>query len=287
MSLFNIGCLQLNLESGENLPIIEKKISKAMTRYPWIDMVILPELVVFGSDKKYAIEMPSVEEKTLCKIAKKFGIWFIPGSLIEKSGDKLYNTAPIINPDGEVVTRYRKLYPYYPYEAGITSGKEFTIFDIPDVGRFGVTICYDKWFPEVARTLSCMGAEVILHPTMTYTIDRDIEVSISRATAATNQAYFLDVNSCGGFGIGRSAIFDPGGNCIYEAGSDEEIIPIEIDFAMVRRIRKRGYQGLTQALKSFNNNPVDYPFHQGNQSSAYITSLGDLSMPLRHNKLKK
>jgi predicted amidohydrolase len=286
MSLFNICCLQLNLDAGENLAIIHEKITKAVARYPWIDMVILPELVVFGSNKKHAIEMPSDVESSLCDIAKKFGIWFIPGSLIEKSGDKLYNTAPVINPDGKVVTRYRKLYPYYPYEKGITSGNEFTVFDIPNIGRFGVTICYDKWFPEVARTLSCMGAEVILHPTMTYTIDRDIEISISRATAATNQVYFLDVNSCGGLGIGRSAIFDAGGNCVYEAGSDEEIIPVEVDFEMVRRVRKRGYHGLTQVLKSFNNNPVVYPFHQGKQNSKYISELGELSIPLRNNAPK-
>ncbi|SEL72342.1 Predicted amidohydrolase [Colwellia chukchiensis] len=286
MSLFNICCLQLNLDTGENLAIIDKKIAKAMARYPWIDMVILPELVVFGSGNQNAIEMPSSVESSLCDIAKKYGIWFIPGSLIEKSDDKLYNTAPVINPEGEVVTRYRKLYPYYPYEAGITSGSEFTVFDVPEIGRFGVTICYDKWFPEVARTLSCMGAEVILHPTMTYTIDRDIEISISRATAATNQVYFLDVNSCGGFSIGRSVVFDAGGNCIYEAGSDEEIIPVEVDFSMVRRVRQRGYHGLTQVLKSFNNNPLNYPFHQGKKNSDYIDNLGPLTIPMRHKATK-
>ncbi len=284
MSLFNICGLQLNLNTGDNLAVIRTKIDKAIKRYPWIDMIVLPELVVYGPDKSRSVEMPGPTENALCDIAKEYKVWFIPGSLFEKCGDTLYNTAPVINPQGQVVTRYRKLYPYFPYEAAVTPGKEFTVFDVPNIGRFGLTICYDKWFPEVARTLSCMGAEVIIHPTMTYTIDRDIEISISQATAATNQTYFLDINSCGELGHGRSTMFDPGGSCIYTAGSGEEIMPIEIDFDIARRIRKQGYHGLTQVLKSFNQSQVNYPFHQGsNSASEYIAQLGPLSMPQKHN----
>jgi predicted amidohydrolase len=83
------------------------------------------------------------------------------------------------------------MYPFEPYEQGVTPGEEFCVFDIPEVGRFGVSICYDMWFPETTRTLAWMGAEVILHPTMTGTIDRDAELAIVRASAVTNQVYFF------------------------------------------------------------------------------------------------
>ncbi len=87
--------------------------------------------------------------------------------MYELAGDHVYNTASVIDPAGEVVGRYRKMFPFEPYERGISAGDEFLVFDVPEVGRFGVSICYDTWFPEVPRTLAAMGAEVILRPTLT------------------------------------------------------------------------------------------------------------------------
>jgi predicted amidohydrolase len=62
------------------------------------------------------------------------------------------------------------MFPFYPYETGVTQ-VHYCVFDVPNVARFGVSICYDMWFPETIRTLVTMGA-VILHPTLTGTIDR-------------------------------------------------------------------------------------------------------------------
>ena len=71
----------------------------------------------------------------------------------------------MIDPQGEVIARFRKLFPFRPYERDVVGGKDFCVFDVPQAGRFGVSICYDMWFPETTRTLVAMGAEVILHPT--------------------------------------------------------------------------------------------------------------------------
>ncbi len=103
----------------------------------------------------------------------------------------VYNTTSVIDPQGEVVRRFRKLFPFRPYERDVAGGSEFCVFDVPAVGRFGVSICYDMWFPETTRTLVAMGAEVILHPTMTDTIDRDVELSIARASAVDEPGLFL------------------------------------------------------------------------------------------------
>jgi predicted amidohydrolase len=83
------------------------------------------------------------------------------------------------------------------------------VFDVPGAGRIGISICYDMWFPETTRTLAAMGAEVILHPTMTDTIDREVELAIARSAAATNQLYFFDINGVGDGGTGRSIVVDP------------------------------------------------------------------------------
>ena len=162
-------------------------------------------------------------------MAARHKIWIVNGSLIELVGTQKYNTLSVIDPTGKVIARYRKMFPFLPYEEGITCGDSFVVFDIPDVGRFGVSICYDMWFPETSRTLVSMGAEVILHPTLTTTIDRDVELSIVRATAATNQCFMVDINGSGDGGNGKSIICGPAGDVLHQFGTGEELVPMEID----------------------------------------------------------
>ena len=118
----------------------------------------------------------------------------MPGSLYENRDGRIYNATPVIDPQGNVVARYRKMFPFPPLEEGVTPGDEFCVFDVPDVGRFAVLNCYDIWFPETMRTVTAMGAEVILHPVMTHTIDRDVDLNVAKASAAIFQAYVFDIN---------------------------------------------------------------------------------------------
>ena len=85
------------------------------------------------------------------------------------------------------------------------------------------------WFPETIRTLATMGAEVIMHPTMSGTIDRDIELSIVRAMASVNQCFFFDVNGLDTGGCGRSIVCGPDGCIIHQSEGTEEIIPLELN----------------------------------------------------------
>jgi predicted amidohydrolase len=220
-------------------------------------------------------------------MAKKHGIWLLPGSIFEKRGEEIYNTATVYNPDGEVVTRYSKMFPFYPYEVGVQPGKEFCVFDVPDIGKFGVSICYDMWFPETVRTLSVMGAEVILHPTLTGTIDREIELSIARASAATNQCYFFDINGLESGGSGRSIVCGPDGRILYQADSTEELIPIEINMEKVRRSRELGLLRLGQPLKSFRDHIGDFTIYQKEADHSYLESLGPLIKPKRLDELRQ
>jgi predicted amidohydrolase len=93
-------------------------------------------------------------------------------------------------------------------------GEEFCVFDIPGKGRCGLCICYDQWFPEVVRSLTWMGAEVIFCPTATYTSDRSLELVLAQANAGVNQVYFLNVNGVGGGGIGQSIFVDAEGRVL-------------------------------------------------------------------------
>ncbi len=286
MRPFAVAGLQLNVSGRtSNLDHICDRIEMLMHLYPWVQMVLVSELATFGGWTGNAMPVPNEVEKRYGQLAAKHQIWLVPGSLYECAENNIYNMAPVFNPDGVVVARYRKMFPFMPYEVGVASGNEFCIFDVPDIGRFGLSICYDMWFPETTRTLAAMGAEVILHPTLTPTIDRDVELSIVRASAAMNQCFVIDINGIGDGGNGRSVLVSPTGDVLYQAGSNEELLPIEIDLDRVRRSREVGLKGLGQPLKSFRDRTVDFSVYDRTSGVAkYLDSLGTLEKMARGSK---
>jgi len=280
MSKFGIAGLQLSLDDGDNLDQIESEVAAVCARLPWVQMVVLGELASFGPSLARAQPLPGPAEQRLQAVARRHSVWLLPGSLYERRDDRIFNTAPVINPDGTVVTRCRKLFPFLPYEQGVEPGSEFCVFDVPQVGRFGVSICYDMWFPETTRSLCWLGAELILHPTMTNTVDRDAELAIVRASAATNQCYFLDVCVAGRLGNGRSIACGPGGEVLYQAGEGRDIWALEIDPEHVRRTREAGWHRLGQTLKSFRDSTAVFPaYGAGVAPSAALTRYGAMRYP--------
>ncbi len=288
MKPFAIAGVQMKVFATQsNIEMMKVKLDILMNLYPWVEMVVFSELCAYGPLIHTAQEIDGPFELEMKRMAKKHSIWLLPGSIFEKRGDAVYNTATVYNPHGEVVTRYSKMFPFYPYEVGVKPGSEFCVFDVPDVGKFGVSICYDMWFPETIRTLCVMGAEVILHPTLTGTIDREIELSIVRASAATNQCYFFDINGLESGGSGRSIICGPDGRILYQADSTEEFIPIEIDMVKVKRSRELGLLRLGQPLKSFRDHMGDFKIYKKGADRSYLDSLGPLIKPNRVDELAK
>ena len=282
MAYLSMAALQLELCVEDNLSLIEKEIDLVKKRFPWVQMVVLPELCTFGPNPNLAVGMPGEIENCFREAALKNDLWLIPGSIFERRGQDVYNTAPVINPQGEVVARYRKQYPFLPYEKGVSAGDEFVVFDIPGAGRIGLIICYDMWFPETVRTLAWMGAEAIICPSLTNTIDREVELAIARSNAATNQLYFLNLNSAGRLAVGQTIFVGPDGQIIHQAGVGREIITVEMDFTHVRRVRERGLHGLCQTLKSFRDHEVEFPPYRNAQADpGAFGKLGPLEVPGR------
>lgn len=281
--LFAIAGVQQALSAlTPNVVRMEARLGVVMSVYPWVQMVVFSELAPFGPLLVNAQPLPNATEAHFCALARKHRIWLLPGSMFERVDDVIYNTASVINPEGEVVGRYRKMFPFYPYEQGVTGGDSFLVFDVPSVGRFGVSICYDMWFPETSRTLAALGAEVILHPTLTSSIDRDVELAMARATAAQQQCFFFDVNGLGDGGIGRSIVVGPYGDVLHQAGAGEEMFPLEIDLFRVRHGREAGLRGLGQPLKSFRDRTVQFPVYgPDGHNHGYFEELGALEKPSR------
>lgn len=286
MKPFAIAGLQLNLSATkENLIHMRARLDYLMYLFPWVQMVVFSELAAFGPSHTRAQTLPGPAEREFQEMARRHQLWLINGSLFELKDNKIYNTASVINPAGQVIARYRKMFPFRPYEAEVEAGADFCVFDVPEAGRFGLSICYDMWFPETTRTLAALGAEVILHPSLTTTIDRDAELAMVRAAAAQNQCFVVDINGVGDGGNGRSIIVAPAGDVMHEAGTNEELIPLEIDFDRVRRSREFGVRGLGQPLKSFRDCKVPFTIYQNDpEMREYLNTLGPLVVPQRGSR---
>ena len=264
----------------ENVTAMRHRIELVMHKFPWTQMIVFSELAPHGPLTSKTKNYPHPDIEIFREIALQHKIWLVPGSMFEAREGKIYNTAVVIDPEGNLVGRYDKMFPFTPYEAGIEPGSNFLIFDVPDVGRFGVSICYDIWFPETTRSLTCEGVEVLIHPVLTGTADRDVELSIARSTAAMFQCYVVDINGLGAGGNGRSCMINPAGSMLYQSAGQEDILIMEIDLDQVRRQRETGILGLGQLLKSFRDRSVEFPIYDKNtETGVYLETLGPLAMP--------
>ncbi|MCL4529979.1 MAG: carbon-nitrogen hydrolase family protein [Chloroflexi bacterium] len=273
---FGIAGVQMSVVPWDAKATVNKMSDIAVNisrSFPWVNLVMFHELVVPGlvqfmttehpdTWKKNAEQIPGPLTERLCALARRTGQWLVPGSMYELDGDKLYNTAVVISPEGEIVAKYRKMFPWLPYESGTTPGEEFCVFDVPDVGRFGLCICYDMWFPEVSRQLAWMGAEVILQPTLTPTSDRELELVMARANALFNQCYFVSVNGIGEWGGGRSTVIDPDGRVLQQASTNQTFMTEIIDLDHVTRTREYGTLGLAQTIKQLRDSGKRFPIYE-------------------------
>lgn len=131
------------------------------------DLVVLPETLNYygtGLDMAACAEpIPGPSTDHFARLARKHNLYIVAG-LVERAGALVHNTAALIGPDGRVQGTYRKVaLPRNEIEAGVTPGEGYPVFETR-FGRLGMMVCYDGFFPEVARRLSANGAEVIAWP---------------------------------------------------------------------------------------------------------------------------
>ncbi len=149
----------------EKCKLFEPLIAEAAQKRA--DLVVLPEtLTYYGSGKKYvdqAEPVPGSATRYFGQLAKKHDLHIVAG-LLERDGHLVYNVSVLIGPNGEIIGKYRKVtLPRGEIEGGITPGKDYPVFETR-FGKVGMMICYDGFFPEVARELSNRGAEIIAWP---------------------------------------------------------------------------------------------------------------------------
>jgi formamidase len=257
--LLSIAALQtapVARDPTATLELLRQRAEAVKAAAPDAALLLLPELYLSappplledsrGYMKAVAVEIPGPLTDALAEIARENELWLVPGSVWERAdGDAVYNTALAFSPEGELVARYRKVFPWQPHEHS-TPGAGFVTFDLPGVGRAGLAICYDASFPETFRELAWMGAEVVLVPTLTTTSDRTAERVMVRANAIFNQFFVVSLNAAQPAALGRSLIVDPEGLVRLSAGENEELLTDVLDLDAVTRVREHGTAGVSR-----------------------------------------
>ncbi|MDP9695351.1 UNVERIFIED_ORG: putative amidohydrolase [Arthrobacter globiformis] len=261
---------------GEPVSAFADEVTAALQAKPDSKLVVFPELHLFGDgnpdqqrtealqDSAEPLDGPRIKE--LKELAADLGIWLVPGSVCERGPEgQLFNTQLVLSPEGELAGYYRKIFPWRPFEP-YDPGDSFTTVDLAGIGRLGLNICYDAWYPEVSRQLAWMGAEVILNVVKTTTPDRRQELVLAKANAIVNQVFVVSVNCAGPTGQGKSIIVDPEGNTIAESGDDAPVLlTADLDLAAVGHVRTRGTENLNRPWSQFRDGEaaVELPVYQG------------------------
>lgn len=254
MKKYRLGLIQMDTgpKLDDNLNRIEKMIAQAASE--GARLVCLPETANIIPEKNLSHYAESPDGRTvshLKALAVYFGLWIHGGSFLEKNPAGLpWNTSPLIDPAGRLVASYRKLHLFDVKVKGGPSVRESKhmaagdriVLSPTELGRFGLTVCYDLRFPELFRLMALSGAEVIFIPAnfTSHTGRRHWE-SLLRARAIENACYVVAAGQCGRKpryqAYGHSLIISPDGEILGELGDEEAALTVEIDLDEVSKCR--------------------------------------------------
>ncbi|MGX7896813.1 N-carbamoylputrescine amidase [Tsuneonella sp. HG222] len=250
MTKLTVAALQLALGSTDerdNIAAVSTLVEEAAGKGA---QVILPPELFSGpyfcaveDDALFALARPTAEHPSVVamrELAGKLGV-AIPTSFFERDGHHYYNTFAMIGPDGEIMGTYRKSHipdgPGYEEKFYFRPGNDgFKVWDVFGA-RIGIGICWDQWYPETARCLALLGAQVLFYPTAIGSEPKDAEMDTSRmwrramighavsncmpVVAANRIGYERPRGAQGQAFYGHSFICDEWGDYLAEFGCDE------------------------------------------------------------------
>lgn len=245
--MMKIASIQMNI-GDENKSNRIKRVETLLDQVKGADLVILPELWNIGyfSFDLYIEESEPIDGETAQRMsakAKEHGFYLHAGSIVENHEGKFYNTSLLYDRTGKLIAKYRKihLYGYASKESQILSrGNEVVVVET-DLGKLGMSTCYDLRFPELFRAMLNKNVELFLitsgwpYPRLEHWI------MFNRIRAIENIAFLVSSNGVGiNRGIqfcGHSMIIDPWGTILASGGDEECILKTEVDLDKVSAVR--------------------------------------------------
>jgi len=262
MTAVTVAALQLSLNSpgeAENIAAVSALVEKAAAQGA---RIVLPPELFSGpyfckaeDEALFALARPVAEHPSVIamqKLAAKLQV-AIPTSFFERDGHHYYNTMAMISEAGEILGTYRKSHipdgPGYEEKFYFRPGNDgFKVWDVAGI-RIGVGICWDQWYPECARVMALMGAELLLYPTAIGSEPHDADLDTSRMWRRAMQGHA--VSNCmpvvaanrigeedGQRFYGHSFIADEWGDLVAAFGQEESgVLLASLDFARAARHR--------------------------------------------------
>lgn len=217
------------------------------------DLIILPELWNSGW---YCVSYPEVAEtddnsqtlEFLSNLAKKFNSNIIGGSYVRKLSDnQLRNTCPVFDRSGNLIAQYDKMHLYS--HLGADEGKYASAGNNPviaqtDIGKIGLTVCYDIRFPELFRKYSLGGADLLVNVAAWPKTRKNHWITLQKARAIENQSFMIAVSQTGKikedeYNLGYSMLISPYGEVIASLEEEEIVLECEINFDEMKELRKK------------------------------------------------
>lgn len=250
--------MQIEKEKKKNIEKAIKMLTKAKEKN--CNIAVLPEMFNCPYENKYFKSYSEIINevnggetvKTIKQIAKDLNLYIIAGSIPEIEEGKIYNTSMIINNEGILIAKHRKIHLFdinvkngitFKESDTLTPGNKITLFDTP-WGKLGVMICYDIRFPELSRIMAIKGAKIIFTPAaFNMTTGPAHWDTLFKSRALDNQVFMVGVaparnENSNYVSYGNSLITGPWGDIIAKLGAQEDILFSEIDLDYENKIRE-------------------------------------------------
>ncbi|MCR5732127.1 MAG: carbon-nitrogen family hydrolase [Sphaerochaetaceae bacterium] len=243
-----VSCIQMDMAFAKPEDNFKKAVAlvrEAAEKKP--DVILLPETWNVGffpeeNLEKLADQDGAMLKATFSPLAKELGVNIVAGSIANKKADGIYNTSYTFDREGNVVAEYDKTHLFSPMgeDKFFKKGNHTSTFTLDGL-KCGVIICYDVRFPELIRTMSTKGLDVLFMVSQWPLVRVPHLDALTKARAIENQMFVVCCNSAGKapgtvFG-GNSSVTDPWGETIAHAKDKEEILYATLDPSILDGIR--------------------------------------------------
>ncbi|HJU57348.1 MAG TPA: carbon-nitrogen hydrolase family protein [Actinomycetota bacterium] len=245
---------------GEDVAANEEQVFGLLARAfaESVDLAALPEVWprqgAASQIREAAEPIPGPRSDRLAELAARHHVWVHGGSVLERDGDRVFNTSVLFDRAGELVATYRKIHLFDADPPGAVPSRESSVFTAgeevvtaeTEFGRVGLSICYDVRFPELYRSLAVQGATILFVPAA-FRSETGVDhwEPLLRARAIEDQAFVIAAAQWGSWGpagrerrnFGHSLVADPWGRMIAVAADGVGVTVAELDLAEVERVR--------------------------------------------------